>query len=117
MFAMVLHNAPGREQREQALHGLAHDRYAREAVISTSRYDEDFASSLRLLHAEPAFRSLHRLCRCRQRGPEVESTTRAETELVERVLERASNHATSAQRGPQHVTVDSLERLCVEHDG
>jgi len=96
MFAMVLDNAPGREIGEQALHGLAHNRYAREAVISAPCYDEDFASSLRLLQAQPAFGSLHRLGGRRQQGAEVESTAPAETKLVERVLERASNHDDSA---------------------
>ena len=66
MLAMVLHNASGREISEQALHRFAHNSYAREAVISSPCYDEDFASALRLFQAQPAFRSLHRLGRRRQ---------------------------------------------------
>jgi hypothetical protein len=68
----------------------------REAPVSATRDHEDLARTFCLLHSQPRFGALYCVGRIGHRRTKVERSSSTEAKLVESVLERTTDHASSA---------------------
>lgn len=95
MFAVVENDAACRQQMQEPSHRLSHHRHSGMALVAAPSDHEDLARPFDLLCSQPVLRPLDRVSGRRERRAKVQRSCRPETNLVEGVLERASNHASA----------------------
>lgn len=93
---MLLHNASRRQESEKATDSFTYYRDTCEASVPSTRDHENLARTFCLLHSQPPFGTLYRVRRVRHRRPKVQRPGPTEAKLVERVLERTTDHASLA---------------------
>ena len=105
---MLFDHTSSREKSQQATHRFAYDWNAREASVPATRDHEHLARTFCLLHSQPPFGAFHGVRRVRQRRTKVQRSGSTEAKLVESVLERTTDHASSADGRLQHVPIKLL---------